>query len=98
MYGGCRQGKRARRHPQPTRVAPRTSRASVACTGASAEPGLGTHASPVGVVGGDLLGLRQAEDALLEAEFGVGCAHEEASGWAQRRMAGAGGQGGEAVR
>jgi hypothetical protein len=33
------------------------------------------YASPVGIVGGDLLGLRQAEDALLEGEFGVGRAH-----------------------
>jgi hypothetical protein len=33
------------------------------------------YAGPVGIVGGDFLGLRQAEDALLEGEFGVGGAH-----------------------
>lgn len=33
------------------------------------------YARPVGIICGDLLGLRQAEDALLEAEFGVGGAH-----------------------
>jgi hypothetical protein len=33
------------------------------------------YASPVGIVGGDLLGLGQAEDALLKAEFRVGRAH-----------------------
>jgi len=38
-----------------------------------------TYACPVVVVGGDLLGLREAEDALLEAEFGVGRAHWNAS-------------------
>lgn len=37
-----------------------------------------TYASPVAIVGGDLLGLRQAEDALLEGEFGVGGAHRDA--------------------
>jgi hypothetical protein len=36
------------------------------------------YTSPVCVVGGDLPGLRQAEDALLEAEFGVGGAHRDA--------------------
>ena len=36
------------------------------------------YPSPVGVVGGDLLGLRQAEDALLEGEFRVGGAHQNA--------------------
>jgi hypothetical protein len=38
-----------------------------------------TYACPVLIVGGDLLGLREAEDALLEAEFGVGRAHWNAS-------------------
>ena len=38
-----------------------------------------TYARPVIIVGGDLLGLREAEDALLEAEFGVGRAHWNAS-------------------
>lgn len=33
------------------------------------------YASPVDVVGSYLLGLRQAKDALLEAEFRVGRAH-----------------------
>jgi hypothetical protein len=33
------------------------------------------YVGPVGVVCGNLLGLRQAEDALLEGEFGVGRAH-----------------------
>ena len=36
------------------------------------------YASPIGVVGGDLLGLRQAEDALLEGQFRVGCTHWQA--------------------
>jgi hypothetical protein len=36
------------------------------------------YAGPVGIVGGDFLGLRQAEDALLEGEFGVGGAHRYA--------------------
>jgi len=33
------------------------------------------YASPVDVVSSYLLGLRQAKDALLEAEFRVGRAH-----------------------
>lgn len=36
------------------------------------------YAGPVGVIGGYLFRLRQAEDALLEAEFGVGSAHRNA--------------------
>lgn len=40
-----------------------------------AEDGEGAYASPVVIVGGDLLGFREAEDALLEAEFRVGRAH-----------------------
>lgn len=36
------------------------------------------YASPISVVGGDLLGLRQAEDALLEGQFRVGCTHWQA--------------------
>lgn len=35
----------------------------------------GSYAGPIRIVGGDLLGIRQAENALLEAELGVGRAH-----------------------
>jgi hypothetical protein len=33
------------------------------------------YTSPVAIVGWDLLGLRQTEDALFEAKFGVGRTH-----------------------
>ena len=38
------------------------------------------YTSPVVVIGRNLLGLRQAEDALLEAEFRVGRTHEDRGG------------------
>jgi hypothetical protein len=37
------------------------------------------YAGPVLIVGRNLLGLREAEDALFKAEFGVGRAHWDAS-------------------
>jgi hypothetical protein len=77
VCGGCQRARRARRHLRSIRAAPRTGAVISTAWGARGRQGT-AYVRPVGVVCGDFLGLRQAEDALLEGEFGVGRAHRYA--------------------